>query len=250
MIQGAMHLPGYQIFVDESGDHGLATIDPQYPVFVLAFCVIAHDDYMGSVLPQVTALKLRHFGHDQVILHERDIRKDHGDFIILREPTRKAAFLEEMNSLIHGLPITLFASVIRKDHLVGKYSSPGNPYELALEYGLERVDHYLSRQARGPGRLPVIIEKRGRREDGELELEFRRICGGGNYKTKDLKFFPRFVPKSANVIGLQIADLVARPIGLSVQRPEQHNRAFELLEKKLYRGPGGKIDGWGLKIFP
>jgi hypothetical protein len=29
----------YIAYVDESGDHGLQTIDNQYPLFVLAFCV-------------------------------------------------------------------------------------------------------------------------------------------------------------------------------------------------------------------
>ena len=28
------------IFVDESGDHSLKSIDPQYPIFALAFCII------------------------------------------------------------------------------------------------------------------------------------------------------------------------------------------------------------------
>lgn len=27
------------VYVDESGDHGLARMDPDYPVFVLAFCI-------------------------------------------------------------------------------------------------------------------------------------------------------------------------------------------------------------------
>ncbi len=27
------------VYVDESGDHGMQTVDPNYPLFVLAFCV-------------------------------------------------------------------------------------------------------------------------------------------------------------------------------------------------------------------
>jgi hypothetical protein len=27
----------YIVYVDESGDHGLVSVDPEYPVFVLAF---------------------------------------------------------------------------------------------------------------------------------------------------------------------------------------------------------------------
>ena len=34
--------------------------------------------------------------------------------------------------------------------------------------------------------------------------------------------------------GLQLTDLVARPIGLKTLRPEQENRAFEVLEPKFH----------------
>lgn len=50
--------------------------------------------------------------------------------------------------------------------------------------------------------------------------------------------------------GLQLADLVARPIGLRVLRPDQPNRAFDALEPKLRRGTGGRVRGFGLKVFP
>jgi hypothetical protein len=34
-----MNFSDYIVFAGESGDHGLATIDPQFPVFALVFCV-------------------------------------------------------------------------------------------------------------------------------------------------------------------------------------------------------------------
>jgi hypothetical protein len=30
------------VYVDESGDHGMQTLDVNYPMFVLAFCVFEH----------------------------------------------------------------------------------------------------------------------------------------------------------------------------------------------------------------
>jgi hypothetical protein len=48
---------------------------------------------------------------------------------------------------------------------------------------------------------------------------------------------------------LQIADLIARPIGRSVLDPEQSNRAYDVIEPKLYRYRG-RMAGAGLKIFP
>jgi hypothetical protein len=56
--------------------------------------------------------------------------------------------------------------------------------------------------------------------------------------------------KKAVSTGLQIADLVARPIGVHVLRPQQANRAWELIAPKLRRGSGGQMLGYGLKIFP
>ena len=239
----------FLVFVDESGDHGLDRIDPAYPVFVLAFCIVRKDHYARHLLPAVTEFKFRHFGHDQVVLHEREIRKDLGPFAILREPTRKAAFLDELTGLIEGADLTIIASVIRKDGLVGKYARPSNPYEIALGFGLERIQMWLNRRG-ATGTTPVVVECRGRREDNELELEFRRICSGGNFGGSQLRFEPKFVPKQANVPGLQVADLVARPIGRAVLDPSQRNRAYEIIERKLDRSPSGALQGWGLKVFP
>jgi hypothetical protein len=237
------------VFVDESGDHGLERIDSAYPVFVLAFCIVGKEHYARHLQPLVTEFKFRHFGHDQVILHERDIRKDLGPFAILRDPARKAAFMDELTDLVESTEMAVVASVIRKDRLVGQYVRPNNPYEVALGFGLERVQMWLNRRG-AAGVTPVIMECRGRREDAELELEFRRLCAGANFAGTPMEFEPRFVPKQANVPGLQIADLIARPIGRVVLDPNQRNRAYEVIEKKLDRNPSGSVRGWGLKVFP
>ena len=83
----------------------------------------------------------------------------------------------------------------------------------------------------------VIFESRGRKEDQELELEFRRIAandsGSGGRDFGLFDFQPVFVPKAANSVGLQLADLTARPIALSHLRPNQPNRAFEIVRPKL-----------------
>lgn len=240
----------YIVFVDESGDHGLATIDASYPVFVLAFCIVRKAVYARELLPAVTEFKFHYFGHDQVVLHERDINKDSGEFAILRDKNRKQTFIDELSGIIANLEMTVIASVIRKDRLNDRYRFPVNPYEMALGFGLERAQRFLARRGNRDHVTPVVIERRGLREDRELELEFRRICDGMNAAGAKMAFEPRFVSKVANVPGLQIADLVARPIGRHVLDPAQVNRAYDVIETKLDRSAGGKIDGWGLKVFP
>ena len=92
--------------------------------------------------------------------------------------------------------------------------------------------------------------KRGEREDRQLELAFLRICAGANALNQRLPFALVMIPKTSNSTGLQIADLVARPIGIKVLRPDQANRAYDIVAKKLRRNPAGEIKDWGLKVVP
>ena len=111
-----------------------------------------------------------------------------------------------------------------------QYTYPVNPYHLGLEFGLERVRGFLQQQGEWATAasgiqacvdptVHVIVEKRGKNEDDELELEFRRICDGANYRSEKLNFEIVFADKKSNSADLQLADLVA-------------------------------LDGWGLKCFP
>ena len=69
-------------------------------------------------------------------------------------------------------------------------------------------------------RHTVIFESRGAKEDDQLELEFRRVCAGANYNGLELPFKAVFASKQTNSGGLQLADLVARPIGRHGPRPK------------------------------
>jgi hypothetical protein len=98
----------YIVYVDESGDHGLNTIDPSYPIFVLVFCVFKKTDYVQTVVPLIQEFKLKHFGHDQIILHETDIRRDRGSFAFLKSKQLKDDFLNELTDIIQTIPFNFF----------------------------------------------------------------------------------------------------------------------------------------------
>lgn len=240
----------YIVYVDESGDHGLLNVDPNYPVFVLAFCVFAKADYLTGIIPAVQEFKFRHFGHDMVILHETDIRKDRGPFSFLKSRELKAHFINELTDIVAAAPFSLVCTVIDKTALLRRYARPENPYHIALGFGLERIYRLLQGLGQDDHTTHVVVENRGKREDDELELEFRRIVDGANYFNKRLPFEIVFADKRSNSAGLQLADLVARPVGLSVIRPEQANRAYEVLKDKFYSDGQGRFEGRGLKCFP
>src|SRR5438876_10446882 len=96
----------------------------------------------------------------------------------------------------------------------------------------------------------VVVEKRGEKEDNQLELAFRRICAGANALNQPLPFELVMIPKASNSTGLQMADLVARVVGIKVLRPMQANRAYDIVAKKFRRSPAGETKGWELKVFP
>ena len=58
------------------------------------------------------------------------------------------------------------------------------------------------------------------------------------------------IPKASNSAGLQMADLLARAVGIKALRPTQPNRAYDIVARKFRRSPVGETKGWGLKVFP
>jgi hypothetical protein len=245
----------YIIYVDESGDHSLQTIDDQYPLFVLAFCVFHKRHYSEQVVSALEKFKFNHFGHDQIILHENEIRKEKGAFNIFRNREQKLQFLDELTGIIDHSKFILISCVIDKRALRKQADVESNPYHIALGFCLETLYEFLEEKEQHQKKTFVVVECRGKKEDNELELEFRRICDGNNRLIKQLPFEVLFSDKKAMSSGLQLADLVARPIGLNVLRPGQENRAFEVLKRKFYcdggrEQVGSGYEGVGMKIYP
>lgn len=79
------------VYADESGDHGMARINLEYPVFALAFLrnQEARSPYRRA---SSSTVQVRHLGHDSIILHEHDIRKAIGPFGHLRSIEQRSRF--------------------------------------------------------------------------------------------------------------------------------------------------------------
>ncbi|TDR93075.1 DUF3800 domain-containing protein [Enterovirga rhinocerotis] len=240
----------YIVYVDESGDHSLVSINQQNPVFVLSFCIFEKAAYYEVVVPAVQKLKFEFWGHDCAVLHSHEIRKARGDFNILLNANTRASFIDRLNGVIGALPMTIIAAAIDKQRHVKRYSDPMNPYEIALKFCMERLQRWLQDQSQADHLTHVIVERRGDAEDQKLELEFRRVADGRNQVGRMPNLDIRFMTKKHNSTGLQIADLTAHPIARHVIKSNQPNRAYDLIEPKFRRGPAGQVAGYGLKVFP
>ena len=225
----------------------MAPLDQSYPVFVLAFCVFDKHHYAEIVAPAVEKFKFRHFGHSSVVLHETDIRKEKGCFSFFHNREHKECFIAELTEIIDASKFTLIACVVDKVRLGCETELPPNPYHLALGFCLEALYALLCEKGELEATTHVLVECRGRKEDRQLAFEFRKLCEGANRLGKLLPFEVVFADKKINSAGLQLADLVARPIGLHVLRPTQANRAFDILDKKFFCGNDGYT--W-LTIYP
>jgi hypothetical protein len=235
----------YIIFVDESGDHGLTSINPENPVFVLVFCIIKKFDYISMVKPAITNLKFNFWGHDLAILHSHEIRRSKGEFSFLFNEENRKIFLHSLNQTLSNLPFWVVATAIDKLHLKNTGRIAKNPYLIALEFCLESVYQFAEAENQLENLTHIIVESRGKLEDHDLESAFRKISGlyGEKYP-----FDIKFASKKSNSLGLQIADLVAHPIARHVIKKNQINKAFEMVQKKLLGYP--KHEGKGLIFYP
>ena len=242
---GARRFSDFVVYVDESGDHSLASIDKAYPVFVLALCVFHKRHYAEKIVPAVQKFKFNHFGHDSVVLHEHEIRKQTGMFGFLTQRAARDAFMGQLGKIMAASNFVLIACVVDKARLPKSEGAASNPYHIALGLCLEALRSFLAEKQQDDLKTHVVVECRGKKEDAELELEFRRICGGSNPTGKALMFDVVFADKKTNLAGLQLADLVARPVGLDHLRPAQQNQAFEVLKSKFYCSGGRQRVGQG-----
>lgn len=235
-----MSFSDYIVFADESGDHGMESIDPEFPLFSLVFCIFEKEVYRTEVEPALRALKFKWFGHDAVVLHEREIRKQLPPFDFLRRSAAaREEFFNDLTALMEGVRVQVYAAVIDKEKHRARYSDPWNPYQVAMHFLMEKLCSRLLTQRQKGTRVHVLFESRGKVEDQELELEFRRIAAGQaewgwkRVPFRAMEFEPLLVAKAANLAGHQIADLIARPLALRALRPDQKNRAVDAIWQRV-----------------
>lgn len=208
------------IYIDESGDHAEAATNPEYPIFVVVACVFSPENYARRFVPSLLEFKLRHWSHESVVLHEREIRKSIGEFSFLFDRAVREIFLQELSGVIKDSGAELAAVVWDK-----RGSSPVRSYADCLVRLLGVIE---ARHGNHGEPSVAVIESRGNKEDEGVRIAVVQSGLGPSWRL-------HFAPKARNIPGLQLADLCARPIGLKVLAPERKNRAFDETIGRLLR---------------
>lgn len=241
------------MFLDESGDHSLEKIDNSYPMFVLAGCIFDFEYYLQETEKRVNQLKIKYFRRTDIIFRSYDIRKQKNDFSCLVDIKKRKEFYEDLNRLIEDLRFTVIAAAINKTKLKKQYGQPTNPYHLCFRFILERTVMYLGRSNK---KMMFRIESRETHNDQKLSEIYERFRNSNQRLFNKNEILRKLVDlsfnqKIQNIAGMQIADLIAYPIGKWVLDSRKENKVFRIIEKKLHRRAGTNIYlNYGLKIFP
>lgn len=237
-------------YIDETGDHGLESINPTMPVFTLCAALYNIDDYLHHEQPALTDIKFRLWHHDNVVFHSRAIRRRVAPFQALVDEMAKTRLINELNGFFAKSRAVIIAAAIDKPAHKRQYNAPENPYYLATQFVLERIYGQIRTLGGRDAETVCIFESRGNAEDKQVEAWFGDICGGVNQWHCRFPFRCQFASKQTNMAGLQIADLAAYPISRYVERPDAPRPEWLAIEPRIRRSPKGDIMGWGLKVFP
>jgi len=227
-------------------------------------------EHLRSVIqPQMARLKADLFQGDPdepVVLHRRDIIGKRGPFKALEEPAAESRFNHSLLEALRRWEYVVVSVVIdklahREQYRVWHH----HPYHYCMQVLLERfVLHLDEADARGD----VMAESRGGKEDLKLKQSYYRLYNEGtDFVSSELWRYRltscelKVKPKSAAVVGLQLADLIAYPSQKSILREEgllPHgpdvfgDRIVEILESGKYRRQRGTQVTWGFgkKLLP
>lgn len=214
-----------RLYVDESGSAGpMNKADPGSRYLGLVGVQIPQDGRHTKFCEIFNALKREHLPLPQwsdrdepCILHREDIvnrRAPH--FVALRDDAARKRFNAALLKAIEDTQFVLYGVVLDKQtHHDADYRTIKDDYHYCMEVLLER---YCGRMFRRYCEGDVMAESRGGSQDHALKGAFTDLVrnGGRYFSSEHRKRLTsqeiKLKPKKANVLGLQLADLLARDV--------------------------------------
>jgi hypothetical protein len=217
---GLLQKPRYRLYIDESGDHTYNLLDDTSHRYLALLGVWFQQakDYV-EFADYLERFKRMIFGprpDKPVVLHRSEIINRKGPFGLLCNSQVRKKFDAALIEVIGRAQFKMVCVIIDKQTHLDKYTSPFHPYHYCLAAMLDRYSGWLNyKNAIGD----VMAESRAREEDLQLKEAYRRVYESGtlmfNHElhqkaltSKDIKL----KPKTANIAGLQLADILAHPV--------------------------------------
>lgn len=211
----------YRLYIDESGDHTFGDLDePAQRYLCLLGMFVEVESYRRTFHPDLEELKQKHFPHspdEPIILHRKELVNRRGPFGRLTDPDKARRFDTNLLEFFAQQDYKLIGVTIDKKAHIERYGDAAyHPYHYCLGALLERFCGFLNfYNAAGD----VLAESRGGREDTQLKQAYKELLARGTL-WREATFFQKpltsheikLKPKSANIAGLQVADLLAYPV--------------------------------------
>lgn len=255
----------YRLYIDESGDHAYKLLDDPSHRYLALLGVwfeqrVDYIDYENTM----SAFKQSVFGHAEVHLHRSDIINRKGPFGRLCNPDVQTRFNDGLIEVVRQARFRMTCVVLDKQQHQEKYASPLHPYHYCMTALTERYCGWLHlKNAVGD----IMAESRGRAEDNQLMQAYERLYEAGTYYLKPEKFQRvlttrklKIKPKSADISGLEMADILAHPVkqfvlaeaGLVQSANEDRfaKRLLEAVKPKFNRNVcTGVVNGYGSVVL-
>ncbi|MCX4294700.1 MAG: IS3 family transposase [Prevotella sp.] len=229
--------------MDECGDHNHAKYDPGFPVFTLCGILVSRQN-LNALNKAFEDLKEDIFGTKDVVIHSVDIRKWRGPFSILADESARVRFFEGIERILsrHEAYVIVSCTILKEQ--LNKFCVRGEEddvYGLSLSYLIERSIFYVdNNDNEGSPEISVVVERRGKKEDNKLLDYFNGLRNRGTKWVEADRLRSRvrdfgFKNKKDNIIGLQIADLIAYPVTIHLLHPERNNPFYEAVKHNIIR---------------
>ncbi len=258
----------HRLYLDESGDHVFRDVDElQHRFLCLLGCWFRNPDYL-SFHTALETLKARYFPHhpdDPVVFHREDMINARKIFKNLQSKEVRTHFDDDLLRIIDKGVFQVVAVVIDKSALRQAYGeAAAHPYHLGLGFLLQRYAGYLNHVNRVGD---VMAEARGGKEDRLLKESYTRVyergvwmTGGHAFQTALSSRELKLKRKSANISGLQLADILGHPVkqwvlrkyGLLKEELAPFSErlitvVFNKFNRRLY---DGKAEEYGYVLYP
>jgi len=246
----------YRIYIDEVGNPDLDSSDNPNHRFLSLTGVILELGYVQKTFhPQMEDMKKRYFGShpdDPIIFHRKEMVNAKYPFEKLKDNSTKKGFDGELLACMQKWEyIVISVCLDKKTHKETYTTWRYDPYHYCLAVLLERFCFFLERNnCKGD----VMAESRGGKEDKRLKESFSRLWEKGTEYVTAEKFQNVFTskelkvkPKTNNIAGLQLADLLAHPSrneilaeqGLMDRKPGLFSqKVVEILQSKYDKQEG------------
>lgn len=254
----------YRLYIDEVGHSAIGHCSDLNERYLNLTGVIFDLNYVSmTAFPMIEDLKRRYFNShpdNPIILHRKELVNKTYPFKCLMSTDIEIAFNAELLNMLEILNYRAITVTMDKLEYQQRYKFwQFEPYHYCLTAMIERyISWLLTTNAVGD----VMAESRGGNEDRRLKACFEGIYKDGtNFITSEI-FQAQLTsgqikvkPKSNNIAGLQIADIIAHPSHKAIlayreQQPLPQNFGGKILKNSKYVSHEGEIEGFGRNWLP